>query len=47
MKSRRSYWICFLEIDKGPDPLITSGYVDGHRVQNYVTITNVDGVMDI
>ena len=35
MKSRQPYWIYFLEIEKGlTGPPNTSGYVDGHRVQN-------------
>ncbi len=30
-----------------PDPPITSGYADGHRVQMYVSISNTEGVMAI
>ena len=37
----------FGEFDKGPGPLITSGYADGHRVQMYVSITNTEIVMAI
>ena len=47
MKSWPPYWILFLEIEKGPGPPITSGYVDGHRVQMYISITNTEGVMAI
>ena len=36
-----------MEIEKGPGPPITSGYVDGHGVQMHVSITNTEGVMAI
>ena len=32
----------FLEIEKGTGPPSTSGYVDGHRVQMYVSITSTE-----
>ena len=41
-KSWPPYWIYFLEIENGPGPPITSGYVDGHGVQMYVSITNAE-----
>ena len=47
MKSRRPYWIYFLEIDWEPSPPITTGYTYGYRVEFYVYITYTEGVMVI
>ena len=43
----RHIGLIFWEFEKGPGPLITSGYADGHRVQMYVSITNTEIVMAI
>ena len=39
--------LSLLEIIWGPGTPSTSGYVDGHSVQMYVSITNTEGVMAI
>ena len=46
-RSRGGHIGLFWEIKKGPGSPSTSGYIDGHRVRNYVSITHIEGVMDI